>query len=80
MLVIDVDCQLGYQRVSYIPSGLELFQIPKFPGDSLIHQQRFVLPQRSLANFGILCFRDGIFKKGFFEFIKCYYNAKELGE
>lgn len=66
--------------IAYIPLGLEIFKIAKFPSNRLILQQRFILPQRSLADFSVLCFRNSILKEGLFEFIECNYNAKEFGE
>jgi len=67
-------------RAPYIPLGLEIFKISKLPRNRLISQQRLILPQRSLADLSILCFRHSIFQKGLFELIKCYDNAEEFGE
>lgn len=62
--------------MTYIPFGLELFQVLKLGGNGLVRQERFVLAQRSLAYLGIFCLGDGVLQKRFFELVKCHYDAE----
>jgi hypothetical protein len=57
------------KRAPYIPLGLELLQALELVGDGLIGQQRLILPQRPLADLGVLGLGDGIFKERLFELV-----------
>ena len=56
---------------TYIPLLAELVKVDKGILDALILQIGFVLLEKSIAGFGILGFRHGVFEKRLFQRVKC---------
>lgn len=76
-------CRILWQvphETTYIPLGLELLQPDKGICDSLVGEDGPILLQRSLANLGVVGFRDRIFKKGLLQLVNGDDDTKDLGQ
>lgn len=62
-----------------IPLGLELLDAYKGSGDAFVGQDGIVLLERALADFRVVCLRDGVLEEGLFEFVEGDEDAKDLG-
>jgi hypothetical protein len=54
---------------SYIPLALESLQVNELPRNSIIGEDSFVLLQQSIADLGVIAFRDCIFEVCLLNFV-----------
>ena len=64
----------------YIPFILKCFQVHELPRHSFIRQNRLVLLQQSIADFGVVGLRYGIFQVCFLKFIQGDDYAEYFGK